>query len=95
MTAAHNVLARILGGVLATAPVGRDVYALGIGPGYGLLEAGVLRLAARGGAAVKELAMIRHLAGYGYAALRDTLSRVVIDALRPATWDQDPLPDGS
>lgn len=39
--------------------------------------------------------MIRHLAGYGYAALRDTLSRVVIDALRPATWDQDPLPDGS
>jgi NADH dehydrogenase len=94
VTAAHNVLARILGGVLRASPPGQDVYAVCIGPGYGLLEVGALRLAGRGAVAVKELAMVRHLAGCGYAVLRDALSRVVIDALRPTTWDQDPLPDG-
>jgi NADH:ubiquinone reductase (H+-translocating) len=94
-TAIRNIAARLDGGRMAAHRPRRNVYVLGLGPGYGLVEAGPVRAAGPGLSMLKDLVAARHLAQAGGAGvLRRALPRVVLDGFRPAAWDQVPLADG-
>ncbi len=92
---AQNVLARLRHRPLIPYRPGPNIYVMGLGPRYGILEVERLRTAGLAPALFKELVILRHLleAG-GVAALRGAASRVVLDELQPARWDSPPLPEG-
>jgi NADH dehydrogenase len=94
-TVARNIIARLTGRRVVPHRPSRDLYLLGLGPGYGVLEAGSLRAAGWGPSVLKELVMARHLlqAG-GWRVLRAASPRVVLDPLQAIRWETNPLPDG-
>ena len=95
-TAARNVAARLDGGKIIAHHPSRNVYALGLGPGYGLVEVGAVRTAGRGLSIAKDLVTARHLAqAGGWRALRAALPPAVLTGWRPADWDAAPLADGA
>lgn len=96
-TAAHNVRAALRGQPPAAVRPRRNLYLLGLGPGWALLDAGPgLRLQGPLPALLKEAVMLRHLHGLGgWRLLRRALGPVVADALLPGRWEHEPLPDGS
>ena len=94
---ARNVVARLRGRAEVRWRPGRNIYLLGLGPNWGLLEAGrLLRMQGWLPAALKEAVMLRHLWGLGgWALLRRGVGPVVVDSVMPARWERDPLPDGA
>lgn len=96
VTAARNISAQLEDGQAIDNRSAGNIYMLGLGPGYGILEAGPLRAAGWGPSLLKELVRARHLlqAG-GWKVLRAAAPRVILDAVRTAAWDTAPLADGA
>ncbi len=96
-TVAHNVVAQLRGQPLRPHRASRPIYLLGLGPNFGVLDAGPgLRLAGRLPAWLKELVIARHLWQLGgWTFLRRTVRPVVWAALAgDKAWDSEPLPGG-
>lgn len=96
VTAARNIAARLAGGRAVAHRPKANVYLLGLGPGYGILQAGPVRAAGWSAAMLKELVRARHLMqSGGWKILRAAAPRVILDAVRPAAWDSAPLAEGA
>lgn len=97
LTVARNVLAQLRGRPLVCHRPTRNVYLLGLGPGFGLLDAGPgLRLHGHLPALLKEAILVRYLWGLGgWPLVRRALGPVVVDSLVRARWEREPLPDGA